>query len=239
MTTTNSYDSWARALEKYNYPFDLRQFNESSKPKQFFDLKRESCDRDCTKDFEDRFRIRGPYDLEVWAEILYWKTYSGFRPNGVRMANKLLKSNASPSELWQCCQEYIERPGMETVCNFRKKLGIQSGLATALTFPAFICPERFPMVDSQVTKWAFRNGAEHSHSTNGGPDLKCVPNLEGRSKKYLDVCDHPFVISWIKWCRHTASKLSGHSGYPWRARDVEMAVFTAARSNKIELYPLP
>ena len=46
-----------------------------------------------------------------------------------------------------------------------------------------------------------------------------------------------FIQDWIKSCRHTANTLSHGSGEHWRARDVEMAVFTAQRSG-LPLNPL-
>ena len=101
--------------------------------------------------------------------------------------------------------------------------------------PAFICPERFPMVDKQVTRWALEHGCRLRYSKVGGPDLKCVPDLSGG--EVLKESHWPFVESWIAWCRFTAWKLSRCSGRRWRARDVEMAVFTAQRK-PLRLDPL-
>ena len=45
-----------------------------------------------------------------------------------------------------------------------------------------------------------------------------------------------FVLPWIDWCQCTADMLNQRTDHHWRARDVEMAVFTAQRSQK---YPDP
>lgn len=45
------------------------------------------------------------------------------------------------------------------------------------------------------------------------------------------------MTSWMAWCQTMAAKLSQRTGFFWRARDVEMAVFTAQRYG-LELNPL-
>ena len=72
------------------------------------------------------------------------------------------------------------------------------------------------------------------YSRVGGPDLECVPALKAG---VLTESHWRFIESWITWCRFTARKLSQRTESPWRARDVEMAVFTAQR-RKLSLTPL-
>ena len=104
------------------------------------------------------------------------------------------------------------------------------------TFPAFICPERFPMVDTQVTRWASENSSAHRYSGVGGPDLECVPEL--RPGAVLRESHWRFVETWIAWCQFTAAILAQRTGRTWRARDVEMAVFYAQKSHNLTLRPL-
>ena len=144
---------------------------------------------------------------------MFWKLYTGPFGAAHRTADKLLGAGASPADLWSSCSAYVENPSLESFRAFRRKLFTTPVVATAATFPAFICPERFPMVDKQVTKWALENGS-------GGDVLR--------------ESHWPFVESWIAWCQFTAGKLSQCSGCTWRARDVEMAVFTAQRARKLD-----
>ena len=86
------------------------------------------------------------------------------------------------------------------------------------TFPAFICPEKFPMVDVQVAKWARTSGRLHV-SSNYGCQLLCPPDLT--PGQVVKEGHWPFVESWIGWCRSTACELSRRTNFAWRARDVE------------------
>jgi hypothetical protein len=53
----------------------------------------------------------------------------------------------------------------------------------------------------------------------------------------LTIFDYPFYEQWIQWCRSKANQLSRLSYFPWRARDVEMAVTTAQRTD-LKLPPI-
>ena len=70
------------------------------------------------------------------------------------------------------------------------------------------------------------NGQSQGYSAIDGPDLACVPDVRGG---VVEERHWQFVESWIAWCQFTARKVSQCSGRAWRARDVEMAVFTAQR----------
>lgn len=150
-----------------------------------------------------------------------------------KAAQRVLDSRACPQDLWSSCNEYNrkseQKPDLMAFRTFRERLGIKNPfVATAATFPAFICPERFPMADKQITRWAARNSRYQSYADAGGPEFGCVPDLR---KGVLRESHWPFVCAWIEWCRFTSSRLSDSKGCTWRARDVEMAVFTAQRSN--------
>ena len=138
-------------------------------------------------------------------------------------------------ELWSACMAYIEDETRKSFSTFRSRLFAAPVVATPATFPAFICPERFPMVDRQITKWALENRHRHGYSGSGGPDLEQVPAL--KPGQVLTESHWPFIESWIAWCRFTARELNRRTGCAWRARDVEMAVFTAQKSG-LPLTPL-
>ena len=87
------------------------------------------------------------------------------------------------------------------------------------------------MIDKQVANWVNLNGAEHSINTSN--------QLNNFKLNYTSLRENDFdsYLNWIKWCIETSDVLNRLTNIKWRARDVEMAVFTAQR-NKILLNPL-
>ena len=219
-------ETWKKSLDKYRYPVDLRKFHSDTEHRGWFELNVSPGDPSQTRDFEARFRKLAPYHLEVWAEVTFWKLYSR-RGIAAKNAVKVLRSGVSPRTLWWSCNDYIEDPSRESFRKFRSLLFDTPSAATAATIPAFICPERFPMVDTQVTRWAGSNGHLHNYAEIGGPGLKGIPVLKPR--EVLRESHWTFIKSWIFWCEFTACILTRRTRYAWRARDVEMAVFTAQR----------
>ena len=227
-------ETWATALAEYRYPVDLAQFTGAGAYPSWFDLNTESGNRLKTMEFEARFRELAQHHLGAWGEVVFWKLYT--MPL-VKMGTtqKVLDVGVHPDELWSACLDYIEEGSRKSFSTFRSKLFVAPVVATAATFPAFICPERFPMVDRQITKWALENRHRHGYSGSGGPDLEQVPAL--KPGQVLTESHWPFIESWIAWCRFTARELNRRTGCAWRARDVEMAVFTAQKAN-LRLTPL-
>ena len=227
-------ETWAKGLDSYRYPVDLMRFTSAHKHPSWFDLDIEPGDRLKTMEFEARFREQAQHHLEAWGEVTFWKLYTmPLVRNGT--TQQVLDVRVRPNELWSACMDYIETGSRKSFSTFRSKLFGSPVVATAATFPAFICPERFPMVDTQITRWAGNNGQFHCYSRIGGPDLEQVPVL--KTGNVLLESHWPFIESWIAWCRFTAQALTRRMGCIWRARDVEMAVFTAQKSG-LPLSPL-
>ena len=193
--------TWQKALDEYHYAH--RNCNE-------------------TMEFEDDFRRRAKSDLTAWYDVLRWKSPR----SAEKVKNNIRASGQSAEQLWTLCHNYVANPKLETFDLFARNLVKRRTVAVAATFPAFICPDRFPMVDTQVAKWAWDHGAEHG-----------LPNTRDLKGGVLYQRHWGFVESWIEWCQLTAAILTHHTGERWRARDVEMAVFTAQRSN-LSLNPL-
>ena len=170
-------ETWKKSLDKCRYPVDLRKFRSGTKHRGWFESSISPGDRRQTRDFEARFRKLAPYHLEAWAEVAFWKLYSR---RGIARENalKVLRSAISPRTLWCSCNDYIEDPSIESFRGLRSLLFDTRSVATAATFPAFICPEKFPMVDTQVTKWVRDNGHLHTYAEVGGPGLEEVPVLK-------------------------------------------------------------
>ena len=225
-------ETWERALDSYRYPVDLTGFRDAQKHPGWFD-RHIAGNRTETMNFETRFREQAHEHLEAWGEVVFWKLFSRGRGRATMRATALLGSTVAPADLWSSCADYIGNPSLASFRAFRCRLFTQPVVATAATFPAFICPEKFPMVDTQITRWASENGGEHGYSGIGGPDLEGVPNL--RPGAVLRESHWPFVESWVAWCQFTAGILTQGTRRVWRARDVEMAVFAAQRGRNLTL----
>ena len=164
-------ETWARALDEYRYPVDFTRFTGAGAHPSWFDLDTEPGNRLKTMEFEARFREQARHRLEVWGEVAFWKLYTmPLVRNGT--TQQVLDVRVRPNELWSACMDYIEEESRNSFSTFRSKLFSAPVVATAATFPAFICPERFPMVDTQITRWALKNGHCHCYSGINGPDLE-------------------------------------------------------------------
>jgi len=88
------------------------------------------------------------------------------------------------------------------------------------------------MIDNQVAKWVNSNRVNHSGNTK--------IRLTQFKLNYTSLRENDFnsYLNWIKWCGETSEMLTRLTNDNWRARDVEMAVFTAQRNNVL-LNPLP
>ena len=236
-------ESWTEARNKYQYPkcgsIDLSTFADAHKyqDRGWFDCSFKG-DLRSTQAFQDRFRENAPYHLGAWYEVVYWKLYSmprnrksGKMPRDEttqRVISRLKRAKVAPERLWALCQNYLNQEDENSFHRLRENFFSSEVVAVAATFPAFLNPEKFPMVDSQIANWMRKNHEKHSY----GPDFTI-----GDSS--IDPNNWDFVELWIKWCRFTASKLHMLTGDEWSARDVEMAVFTAQTAKpKMTLKPL-
>ena len=128
----------------------------------------------------------------MWGEVAFWKLYKmPLVRNGT--TQRVLDVRVRPNELWSACMDYIQEGSRKSFSTFRSRLFASPGVATAATFPAFICPERFPMVDTQITRWALESGHLHCYSGIDGPDLERVPALQ--AGQVLKEHHWPFIES--------------------------------------------
>ena len=215
--------TWENALNGYEYAVDLADFADASAYPGWFERRIDPGNRRQTMDFEARFRAKAPRHLEAWAEVVFWKNYSMANVRN-RITRRVLDLDVHPEDLWSSCEDYVSTPNLTTFRVFRAKLFKTRVVATAATFPAFMRPDRFPMMDKRITAWAHKNRCLHSYAALDGPELRCVPDLKG---DVIRESHWPFIESWIEWCQCTSSKLCGLADGAWRARDVEMAVFAA------------
>lgn len=233
-------NTWKAALDSYRYP-SIRLFPDASKYPQW--QRHPSLprgDRTETMAFEDYFRVSCRSAIGPWAEVVFWKLARG--GNADARTREFLNQwgAAGPQRLWEALTAYVEQPTEPRFDGFRSLFGFKGkGIAVVATFPAFIAPDRYPMVDRQIARWVQNHFAEQNAADPLGPRLgPTLHNYAQSPKQPLSMRDFGFMQQWIVWCRHTALKLSVLTGMEWRPRDVEMAVFQAQRDS-LTLSPLP
>jgi len=149
-------DTWKQALKSYSYCVDLSRFKYAENFPGWFEKRLNPGNREQTIEFENYFRARASQNIEVWYEVVFWKlaSHKG-RANyhTPRVISRLLSSGTTSHMLWDACHAYIENPTRANFRSFRKLLFPSLVVPVAATFPAFIAPERFPMVDRQISDW--------------------------------------------------------------------------------------
>jgi hypothetical protein len=222
---------WHEALNRYRYPVNLKTFSGRIRfGPNWFKWSTETGDRTETTQFEQHFCEHAASSLEAWYEVVFWKMASqGGRADiqTERTIVRIAEEMTSASRLWLDCAAYIQSETIESFSRFQHLLVKSGSLAVAFTFPAFCCPNRFPMVDTRVARYIASEGLQH-----GFPS---TPEIERTLKRYrttkaggvLTLSDWPFVEAWVEWCRKKAEGLSAQGDFVWRPRDVEMAVFNA------------
>lgn len=240
--------TWTETLLTYRYPVDLREFDDAKKYPGWFTFNSPVGDHQSTMEFEAHFREHAAEAIEPWLEVVYWKMYSQPATRGNKLVRRIaihFEDNAiTPQSLWAACRRYVADPTRQHFNSIRRLLGLKSGaIAVAATFPAFLKPDLFPMVDTRVAKWVGHCMLLHNAEDPSGPRLIRPPFVDSR-RTVLTMTDFPFVGHWILWCRHTARKLTVYTSSEWRPRDIEMTIFTAwggrhDQHPKFDLTPLP
>ena len=232
--------SWERALSKYSYPVNLADFADAAKYPGWFECDTGAGGLTETTAFENRFRKLAPNHVEAWYEVVFWKMASQGRRDVItrNAIEKIMASGVTTGELWSLCRAYTKRQDVEAFRRLREKLVASRSIAVAATFPAFLDPGNFPMVDRLIANWVRKNRASHSYAQSGV--VLSRPPMFTPNKTVLTEGDWGFVQSWINWCRHTRDILNKRCKFTkrdWTARQVEMAVFTAQRDG-LTLKPL-
>ena len=138
--------SWQKALDLYRYRVDLADFKDAQMYPDWFEYDTGNGDRANTMGFEEWFREFAPHHLEAWYEVVFWKMYSQRGSASHRsqtVINNIKASGMSAGELWDLCRDYVQNFTLESFSRFRCKLAKTNVVATAATFPAFMCPEQF------------------------------------------------------------------------------------------------
>ena len=238
--------TWKNALNRHNYPAKLADYQYANNFGGFF--KQESSgDRDSTIVFEDYFRSNAQ-EIKVWCEVVFWKLYSQEDMGratkntekcwdfwtGKKITGKDLYDAANSfilvaeKELCNTVNSSILKKCEDSFNKYRELWPFYKAevIAVLATHISFLAPDRFPMVDRRVAKWVNSHLDRFNKKDPNGPQL--IKSQYGQTKAtVLTMVDFDFYLHWIRWTQHMANKLSQQTEIKWRARDVEMAVFTA------------
>jgi hypothetical protein len=221
--------TWIKARNQYKYPVKLVDYQYANDFEEFF--KQEILgDRDSTIAFEDYFRLNAQ-KIEVWCEVVFWKLYSQKNhrdTNTKKCLNSWTKNKVTGEDLYKAANNFILNERKDSFNEYRELWPFYKSrvIAVLATHISFLAPDRFPMVDTRIAKWVNSQLDRFNKRDPNGPRL--IKSRYGQTKfTVLTMADFDFYSHWICWTRHTANKLSQQTEMKWRARDVEMAVFTA------------
>jgi hypothetical protein len=232
-------ERWRQALSAYRYPVPranvLRFGRRIAAAPGWFSFELESGDRGETIGFEQRFRALGREAAEAWFEVIFWKLSSARglgESRAAQMIDDLIVIKHPAAEMWSSCAQFV---ALQSPDSFRCLLSalfiVSDVIPVAATFPAFICPERFPMIDRWIARWVVRYlQAYPDEAECNGLIRPSESYIAGRNATLTVAHDWRFYDSWIAWCRRVASVLTAATTFQWRARDVEMAAFQNERS---------
>jgi len=221
--------TWLNALTKYNYPVKLSDYSSAKNYTNTFNLEITGA-RESTVNFENYFRDNCE-NIEVWYEVVFWKMYSQKSRSDNRttaLIEQLKIYKLAANHLIIKLQSFIDEPTYDNFDGFRKLFHFKSKvIAIIATFPAFLNPMQFPMVDTRTARWVNSQLEIHNSHDLNSPKLIKSAYRNTNKAPVLTMDDFDFYLHWIKWTRYMATKLSQITEMKWRARDVEMAVFTA------------
>jgi len=222
--------TWIGALNNYAYPVNLRNYERAQEFPGFFEMAING-DRRSTIEFETHYTENAPRYMTAFFEVVFWKLYSqkGRRQTGTnRIVDYVRRNGITSKQLWNAVVQFVASQNITTLRDIRNLMGLKSDvLAVPLTFPSLSNPELIPMIDKQVAIWVNTNFVVHNRNR--------VNQLIPFAMNYTSLRenDFPAYLHWVAWCQESAKKLTDLTESRWRARDVEMAVFTAQRNESI------
>jgi len=157
-------DSWTRALNLYCYPVDLGAYHRRREFPGFFEKVIEG-DRSSTIAFEEHFRENAPNNNAAFFEVIFWKLFSlpqwRLQKTNERV-DYFRNYNVQPMDLWDAVSQFADNQSRGNFRIINGMLGFTTNprvLAVVLTFPALACPDKIPMIDTQVARWVNKHFA--------------------------------------------------------------------------------
>lgn len=207
------HEAWKAARDQFDWPVDLRHFKDAIQYQpEFFNRLIEPGQ---TCEFEDALRAElvSGGRAERGAEVVYWKNAGNHlaRDRITRGFLASMRNAAAWSHFAASVQRLASTPTWECFSAVKKVCG---GFAVPLTLLSFYDPKQFPMIDRKVGMW-------WSRKFSSKPQFKWSGEVIAPSKQSWAA-----YLAWTEFCRRHAAYLTTLSERAWRARDVEMAVWT-------------
>jgi hypothetical protein len=209
MTPDESKNRWRESLDAYRYPVSLSGYKFRHDHEGWFKRELAAGDRGETVGFEDH-RRQAPIALEAWYEVVFWKLAS--QPLIRNGTTQRLAGKTAAQELWRKCSQYVDCHASEAKMRFRKIIDLfdlqTDSIATVATFPAFMDPDRFPMVDTRIAKWVSH---ELDQTQPGRPDRRPTdaPEAQERCLKDERLRLHDFLDSVVSAYRPEVDAAGG------------------------------
>jgi len=177
--------------------------------------------------------------VPVVAEIVFWKIYSQNLQRANKHANEVRDAISLNNGilLLRDLNAFVDVPSRNNLSNLIAGLGFTArNIAVASSILAFAYPKLFPIVDVWIARWVNQYWEDHSVRLSGQPRIPLLCFQGGGSiakhPKYFTVQLRHFdaYTQWVKWSHEQGRILASQQPLVgWRCRDVEMAVFAAAR----------
>src|SRR5208337_2190840 len=220
--------TWIDSLAKYGYSAYLSKFQYKEALTEGFTNPSFTAEinNKNLKEFENAFRKITNKDqfakYSIIGEVCFWKLFTKSDPHNP--TNKLLNHIKFKYNFQKFClalRNLEKNPTLEYFKKFRLACNQPNGFAVPITFLSFYNPEKYPMADAVIAHWWNKNKDKYGYnkSPNFLPDgiISGFPDfVENNWKVYL---------IWSDFCQEYAQNLTRKSKIPWRARDVEMAIF--------------
>ncbi|MBI4874129.1 MAG: HEPN domain-containing protein [Acidobacteria bacterium] len=209
--------AWKTALESFGWKADLKAFKYRTTCPGFFDRVIGPAD---FGEFERLFRESlhtGKFPRRA-AEVAFWKNFRQHksRDSIAKALLDRLTPNGAAEGLAQAIEILAQAFNWVSFQELREACGQASGFATPLAFLSFYDPAHFPMADRRIGEWWARRFPQEPQFSRRKDGL-----IQSNQQSWSA------YVSWTEFCRRQAEALSNPSD-PWRARDVEMAVWSDA-----------
>jgi len=207
--------AWKSGRDAFNWTVDLRHFGDAARYPGYFDRRIEPH---AIPPFEQLFQssLKPGASPHRAAEVTFWKNYGDHRSRDRITRNffEWLLDHQGWIRFVSATEQIRDHPSWEAFRNLVACCGQVAGFATPLTYLAFSDPERYPMVDKRIGQWWKRR-------------FPSEPQFSCREDGWIKPCVASWnaYLAWTCFCRRQAELLSRPHA-PWRARDVEMAVWT-------------
>src|ERR1700693_618904 len=201
MPSIAPWQHWKCMLDNSRYPANLSDFEDQWRYEGWFTKNIEKDARTETIEFENSFREKAPHHLEAWFEVVFWKLYSNKHASEQAkvIIDTLKLRGISAQDLWTVCCRFIDDPSEQRFSLFQRLLVSDRHIAVCATFPAFIAPDRFPMLDTHIAKWVWKNHEEHNMFAQDDGRLLLPTDFDPVKNKPLTISDFPFYEGWIRW----------------------------------------